>query len=199
METSFNANKTALSITVFLGLLFLGETKLYAQTHAEESEHHESHHGMKGCHRLTLGLGHAHTSKGEVDGKTQWIVLPSMSLNYDYWLSDRWAIGLQTDLILETFIIEHGDEQELERTKPVSLVPVGVYKIGEHLAFFGGIGVEFAKEQNLTMTRLGGEYGWHLPKNWEVGIDLLWDGKWGYYNSWAIAFTASKIFVPKLH
>ena len=54
-----------------------------------------------------------------------------------------------------------------------------LYKVGDHLTFFGGLGVEPAKEQNLTMTRLGAEYGWHLTQNWEVGIDVLWDGRWG--------------------
>ena len=166
---------------------------------AQEVAHPEGHHSMKGSHRLTPGLGHAHTSEGEVDGKKQWLVLPSFSLNYDYWLSDRWAIGLQNDLILETFVIIDEEDEELERTKPLAVVPVAYFKPGAHLTFFGGVGVEIAKEQNLTLTRLGAEYGWHLPKNWEVGIDLLWDNKWTYYNSWGLAFTFSKIFPKKHH
>ena len=159
----------------------------------------DGHHTMKGSHRLTLGLGHTHTAEGEAEGKTEWLTLPSWSLNYDYWISNRWAVGLQSDLIMETFIIEHGDGVELERSNPLALVPIALFKPGTHWTFFGGVGVEIDEEKNLTMTRLGAEYGWHLPKNWEVGIEVLWDGKWNYYNSWGLAFTASKIFPKKHH
>jgi hypothetical protein len=178
-------------------------TLFFLAQHLASAQHGEAkateHHGMKGSHRLTLGLGHAHTSQGEVDGETQWLALPSWSLNYDYWFSDRWAAGLQNDLILESFFIIHGDDEELERTKPLAVVPVALFKASEHFTLLGGVGVEFAHEKNLTLTRIGAEYGWHLPKNWEVGITTVWDGKWGYYNSWGLAFTASKIFPKKNH
>ena len=72
-------------------------------------------HDMKGKHRLTLGLGHTHISTGRVQGKTQWLLAPSWSFNYDYWLTNRWAIGLQTDIIIETFEVEHNHEELVER------------------------------------------------------------------------------------
>lgn len=175
-------------------LLFLAQHPAFAQ---HDKPATVEHHGMKGSHRLTLGLGHAHTSQGEADGKTQWLALASWSLNYDYWFSDQWAAGLQNDLILESFIIVHGDDEELERTKPLTVVPVALFKPGKHFTLLGGVGAEFAHEKNLTLTRLGAEYGWHLPNNWEVGVTAVWDGKWGYYNSWGLAFTASKIFAKK--
>ena len=166
----------------------------YAQ-HAETT-HHEQH-GLKGSHRVTLGLGHTHVSEGKVEEKTEWIVAPSWSFNYDYWLADNWAIGLQNDLLLETFIIEHGEQELLERSYPWTVVPVAIYKPGKRWAFIGGIGAEYAKAQTLTLTRLGVEYGVHQPRNWEVGVTAVWDNKWDYYNSWGLAFTVSKIFSPK--
>jgi hypothetical protein len=158
----------------------------------------KSHEAMKGASRLTLGLGHTHVAEGEVDGKTKWLPLASWSLNYDYWFSNKWAIGLQSDIILESFVIKNKEEELIERSYPISLVPVAIYKAGEHLSIFAGVGAEFAKEKNITMTRLGLDYGFHLPNNWEIGASVLWDGKWNYYNSWGIAFTVSKIW-PKKH
>lgn len=167
-----------------------------AQDH--QAEHASSdHHGMKGSHRLTLGLGHTHISEGKVDNKTQWLATASWSLNYDYWLSDKWAIGLQNDLILETFIIEDHHEEFIERSYPLAMVPVAIYKPGKHFSLIGGVGAEFSSGHTLALTRLGMEYGFHLPKNWEVGAALVWDNKWNYYNSWGIAFTASKIWPSK--
>lgn len=178
---------------VLLGLS--SEHTCLAQAHPEQPEaSHSTHHGMKGSHRITLGLGHTHISNGQVDGKTKWLATASWSINYDYWLSDKWAIGLQNDIILESFIIEHGDEELLERKYPWAIVPVAIYKPGKRLSLLGGVGAEFSSGHNLTLTRLGMEYGFHLPKNWEVGAALVWDNKWNYYNSWGIAFTVSKIF-----
>lgn len=56
---------------------------------------------------------------------------------------------------------------------------------------------QFSKGHNIMLTRLGTEYGWHLPKNREVGAALLRDGKWNYHNSIGLAFTVSKICPKK--
>lgn len=174
---------------------------LTAQHHVADTALAPLHaaHGMKGANRLTLGLGHTHVSEGKVDGRTEWIVMPSWSLNYDYWVSNKWAVGLQTDLLLETFVIENHEEELIERKHPLAVVPVALYKAGKNLTLFGGIGIEFSSAQNLSTTRLGFEYGFHMPKNWEVGAAMLWDGKLNYYNSWSLTFTISKIWPRNIH
>jgi hypothetical protein len=166
------------------------------ETHANNSGA-TAQHGLKGNHRLTVGLGHTHLSQGRIEGRTEWLPVASYTLNYDYWLTNKWAIGLQNDWILETFVVEHGDGKELERKKPWALVPVAMYKFANRWVAIAGVGAEFSHGHTLTMTRLGLEYGWHLPKNWEAGVAAVWDGKWGYYNSWGLAFTFSKIW-PKM-
>jgi len=118
-------------------------------------------------------------------------------LNYDYWISNKWAIGLQTDLVLEKFIVEESDGQELEREKPFAIVPVGIFKPWKHFSFIAGAGIELEKEENLGLTRIGVEYGCELPKGWEAGIALIWDDKWSHYNSWALEFSFSKTFFKK--
>ena len=180
---------------------FMGFFLICFSGSAQEShEHieHESHESSnKGLNRITVGLGHTHISEGKIDGDTEWLTLASWSLNYDHWFSDKWAIGLQNDIVLESFIIEHGNEELLERSYPVSSVPVFLYKPGKKLVIFGGVGAEISKGNNLTMTRLGLEYGFHLSPKWEVGVTALWDGKWNYYNSWGLGFTFSRMWRKK--
>ncbi|MGL6269525.1 MAG: hypothetical protein ACRC2O_16445 [Chitinophagaceae bacterium] len=185
-----------------LRLIFSAFMLIFATTAiAQHTKEHatENAHSMKGASRLSLGLGHTHISEGKVDGETQWLTTASWSFNYDYWISNKWAIGLQTDLIIETFIIENHEEELIERSYPWTFVPVAIFKPGKHLSIIAGVGAEFSKGHNLAMTRLGIEYGFHLPKNWEVGAALVWDEKWNYYNSWGIAFTVSKIWPKKGH
>jgi hypothetical protein len=87
----------------------------------------------------------------------------------------------------------------LERSYPFASVPVLLFKPGKRLILIAGVGAEFAKESTLMMTRLGAEYGFHLPGNWEIGAALVWDAKWNYYNSWGLAFTVGKIWPKKKH
>jgi hypothetical protein len=180
-------------ITIFCCLF--SSMALYAQ---QDNHSISEHDGLKGSHRLSLGLGHTQVSKGKIDGDTKWLAIASWSFNYDYWIADKWAIGLQNDLLVESFVIKNNEGELIERSYPWAVVPVAMFKPGKHFTFIGGVGAEFSKGHNLALTRLGVEYGFHLPKNWEVGAAFVWDNKWNYYNSWGIAFTVSKIWPKKV-
>jgi hypothetical protein len=182
---------------IFLAVMLIITTATIAQHTKEQMS--DNNHGMKGASRLSLGLGHTQVSRGKIDGDTKWLAIASWSFNYDYWLSDKWAIGLQNDLLIESFVIENNAGELIERSYPWAVVPVAMYKPGKHFTFIGGVGAEFSKGHTLTLTRLGVEYGFHLPKNWEVGAAFVWDNKWNYYNSWGLAFTVSKIWPKKGH
>ena len=179
-------------LTLLSLLVFFSKNNVWSQ-HSHNNEEIEYHNGLEGTSRLTIGIGHTHVSEGKIDGKTEWLTLPSWLLNYDYWLSNNWAIGLQNDIVLESFFFESGDNELLERSYPISSVPIVIYKPGKRLMFIAGVGVEFTSEETLTLTRLGFEYGFHIPNNWEIGVTLVWDNKWNYYNSWGIALTISKL------
>lgn len=182
--------------------LLLAATPLLAQ-HETSAAHvpaaGAANHGLRGTHRLTLGLGHNHVINSIVgeDGELKNQALPSWELNYDYWLSDKWAIGVQTELIIESFVIEHGDEQLLEREYPVLVAAVAIFKPFRHFSFVGGLGLEHASGETLTATRLGVEYGTHLGANWEVGVAATWDAKWDYYDAWGLSFSVSRLFGGK--
>ena len=75
---------------VILCLIFT--TLFYVTSYSQESHTTKADHstnGNEGASRLTLGLGHTHVSEGKIDGKTEWLALPSWTLNYDYWISDK--------------------------------------------------------------------------------------------------------------
>ena len=185
--------------TAAIAALLLAAAPLHAQhdtTAAHPPATSEAGHGMRGTHRLTLGLGHNHVVNSIVgeDGTLKNRALPSWALNYDYWLSDKWAIGVQSDIILESFVIEHGDQETLERSYPVLVAGVAIFKPFRHFSFVGGLGAEYSSEQTLTATRLGVEYGTHLGPKWEVGVAATWDAKWSYYDAWGLNFTVSHLF-----
>ena len=160
---------------------------------AQESEKKEEV-VQKGTHRFTLVLGHSHLSEGIQDnGKKGWKAVPSTGIDYDYWLGNHWALGVQTDVMIETFEVEDHDHTVIERSKPLSTVAVAVFKPKEHVSFIAGMGGEFAKEGNFALTRLGIETGWEMKNNWEFGVSLLYDIKWSAYDTWVFGFGISKL------
>ena len=177
-------------------ILFLSSS--FAQSNADDEisysirKNEEEH--LKGTHRFTLGLGHTLISGARDENGKQRAPLASWSFDYDYWLSNEWAIGIQNEYILENFIVEHNESPMIERNRPIAVGIVGMHKLSRHWTLVAGTGSEFSEGSSLWFTRLGVEYGVPLPKAWEAGVSLFWDNKWNYYNSWGISAVFSKLY-----
>lgn len=181
--------KKKLSLIAFLVLIVI---TLYSQeTEKKETKEEES---LKGTHRFTLVIGHSHVFGGiKENGEKGLKVFPFWGFDYDYWISNRLAIGLQTDMVVETFEVEDHENTVIERTRPVTTIAAAIIKASKTIGFIAGMGGEFAHEGNFAVTRLGVEAGWEMKKNWEFGISLVYDVKWNGYDSWGIGFGISKL------
>jgi hypothetical protein len=62
------------------------------------------------------------------------------------------------------------------------------------LSAFLFLSVCYVTQKNLPLTRLGLEFETEITKGWGAGIALMWDEKWGYYDSWIFEFSFSKTF-----
>ncbi|WP_443939007.1 hypothetical protein [Pedobacter sp. MW01-1-1] len=170
---------------------------LQSNVFAQEKEEKESEE--KPRNSVGFSLNHAHVFEGRNEfGEKESLSLPSFSLDYNYNLSKRWSLGLHTDIIVEKFKVEHesenGTKEELERSYPVAPALMGIYHASEHWSFLLGMGAEFAKEENFTLTRAGVEYGAEIRKGWEVYGALAYDFKWNAYDTWTLGIGISKSF-----
>lgn len=170
-----------------------------AHEHAGEDEQHEEHHNFK--HTIALMLGHTHISEGrDVAGDSKWLAVPSFALDYNYWLTDKWAIGWHNDIIIESFIVERhlsgGGEQEiLEREYPIASLVMGTYKVLPHLGVTLGAGGEFASGENFFMIRGGFEFGFHFKDpSWEFLTGINYDIKFDAYDIWNLTVGVGKRF-----
>jgi len=175
---------------------------LFAQ-HAESSLHVAAGHALSGHHKhsVSLVISHAHVREGlNSTGQKSFLVLPSWGVDYFYHVNPNWAIGVQADLILESFIVEkHLDgnnaSEQIERSRPFAPSIMGMYKPNHHWGFKLGIGQEFAKEENLPLTRLGVEYAYPLAKHrWEITANVGYDFKWKAYDTFVLGLGISKLF-----
>jgi hypothetical protein len=146
-------------------------------------------------HQFSFMLSHSYISEGYFFSSRKWIAAPSFGLDYNYWVKKNLAIGIHTDLIKENFALEEASgDKIIERSTPFAIVPALTYKPGEHGALILGMGGEFAKEGSFAVTRVGYEYGWELPKKYELAFSLTYDLKWNAYNTWTFGLVVSKFF-----
>lgn len=145
--------------------------------------------------RLSVAITHTlvPTAVSESGGKT-WLSLASWGLDYDHAFNKSWGIGLHSDAVVQNFRYKDGDIFK-ERNSPVSLAFVGSRKFGEHFTVLAGGGAEFSSgEETLGLIRIGVDYGWEIPHDWEVAFSLLTDLKIGAYNAIVFGFGIGKKF-----
>jgi hypothetical protein len=151
-------------------------------------------------HEVAFLLAHTAVSQGiNVNGDRTWLMLPSWGLNYNFWLSSKWAIGLHTDLISETYLVtenhnEGEEEPVVERTRPIAPAVMATYRPHEHLAFTLGAGQEFAQEGNLPLARAGVEYTIHLGGPWETSGSFAYDFRFNAYDSYTLGIGITRTF-----
>ena len=133
------------------GLLFLVAITSSISVQAQEMS---EHHSIKGNLGVSAVMGHAFI-KNRIDSENKISSAAAFGINANYWVSDKWAVGVHSDLVFENFIIEEKKPNEehrfLEREYPVSVNAVATYKPIHSLGILAGIGREFSKEKNLTM------------------------------------------------
>ncbi|MEG0848351.1 MAG: hypothetical protein RSD71_05460 [Flavobacterium sp.] len=186
-----------IKITVLLTTIFYLVS--YSSVTAQESEKKT----FSPHHQIGISINHAHVFEGRDDeGNHEVLNLPAWGVDYTYQFHEKWAIGLHTDFIIEKFKVEKtyasGDDKEtVERSYPIAPAVMGIYKPSESWSILLGFGGEFAKEENFFLTRAGVEYGYELPKDWEIFGTFSYDLKWNAYDSWGIGLGIAKNFGGK--
>ena len=157
----------------------------------ETSEHAESFRR----NRVGIVLGHTHVPAGvDADGKKTWLALASWGLDYDFRINEDWGVGLHSDLVIQDFEYEEEEGIIKNRTKPLAATLVCTRRMGEHFTFLAGGGMEVASEGTLGLVRIGTDWGWELPKDWELSLSLMADFKINAYDAWVLGFGVGKSF-----
>lgn len=175
----------------FLGILFISFCTV-AHAQEVEGEIEES----EGKHSLALVIAHSRIGQGrDADGNKQFTMVPSVALDYNYWILPKFALGIHTDFLNENFYVESAEDGKLiERERPVAPALMGTYKPGEHWSFGLGFGGEFAEGDDYFVTRLGIEYGVEIRNGWEVLGTLTQDFRASTYNVTSIGIGIEKHF-----
>lgn len=152
-------------------------------------ENNSTHKKKPSKHAVIFIISHTQINEGlDENGEKQWLSLPSWGINYNYSLSQKWAIGLHTDIVVEDFVVNNHSKQDeiIERSYPIASAFVTSFKPGKYFSFLLGSGGEFSKGNHLFLVRAGIEYGLHINHNLEFIANVVNDYKFNAYNSWSL-------------
>ncbi len=199
------------NLILSLCIILFSLTPVLSQENEEHNDKmHEQHEEHLHKHAVSLIMSHTHIASGLKNGEPKWLIVPSIGLNYNYNINEKWSVGLHNDIIIEEFEVEDpssgGHEHEalyksseesiakIERSKPISAAIMVSYKPMEHLALMAGGGMEFSKHDDFAVIRLGVETPFHIPNNWEIIGSLTYDMNINAYNAFTLGIGIAKLF-----
>lgn len=152
----------------------------------------------KGKLGISAVMGHAFIKHNVDTEKNKLSSAAALGVNVNYWIADKFAIGVHSDLIFESFVIEEKNGEEdnnfVEREYPLSVNAVATYKPIHALGLLAGVGEEFSKEKNLEMFLVGLEYMVELPHDWELGLSASYEVKNQAYDTLVFGLGVTRLF-----
>ncbi|WP_426431078.1 hypothetical protein ACPX19_01665 [Winogradskyella sp. HB-48] len=154
-------------VALLLILCFLSFS--YAQEHnISEFENKEPRH------RAAFILGHSFIS---LDNK-EILAIPTFGLDYEYWISDKWGIGIFSDLeLISKEVSPTVNDVNIEREYPLVVTLDVLWSPIKHWEFVIGPGFISEKGETEPLVRIGAERDLELGHHWDVPITLFYDKK----------------------
>lgn len=175
---------------LFLILFLLMGIVSYGQEH-----HNETHHEFKNF-RIAAAIGHAYIP----DAKTasdQFVMIPTFGLEFQYWFSHKWGLGLKSDLEIANYVIQDSNGNvDYVRENPVIMALPVLFSPWENRGFnfILGPGVEFEGHENFFVFRAGFGSEFEVGNHWDFAPEIIYDLKNGHINSLTIAIGIGKRF-----
>ncbi len=159
--------------SILISIILLTSTWVYSQ---HESDTHGSRHLQH--HRVALFTGYG-LIPGAIDdnGKKKVKVIPVLGIDYEYWFSHKFALGLQNDLELASYAVEKDDQEYLDREYAFVSALVFMYEPLHGWALFAGPGYEFEHHHNFPLFKIGTDISKSFEGGWSTGLILAYNIK----------------------
>ncbi|WP_076662184.1 hypothetical protein [Mangrovimonas sp. DI 80] len=149
--------------------VFAQETEETIEAEVEmEFEEEEVFHRNK----LAFYAGYSWIPEGrDIDtGEKEVIIAPTFGFSYEYWLTERWAIGTYNDVEIVNLHVENSKGDFLERENATVLSVAGTWEALPRWTVSLGGGIETDAHETLWIVRLGSEFILLEKNNWELSV-----------------------------
>ncbi len=143
-------------------------------------------------HHLTFFTGFTWVPQGETE-KSDVLIVPTIGIDYTYWISHRVGIGIINDFELASYVVEQSDGTPLERKFAYVGAAVLRYEVASGFGLFGGPGVELEEDHNFFVIKVGAEYVFSMTDKWHTALAGSYDFK-TEYDSWGFGVAVSRVF-----
>ncbi len=170
-------------------MLFLSPVFGYSQTEESHSTHNFKHFRISGA------IGHTYIPQAS-SGDAKFVVVPTIGLDFQYWINAKWGIGLKNDIEIANYLVE-GDNgnSSIIRDNPVIIaLPVLLSPWENHFTFILGPAIEIEQHQNFFVFRAGVGSEFEVGNHWDFAPEIIYDLKDGHINSLTFAIAVGKRF-----
>lgn len=143
--------------------------------------------------RISPILSHTYIPEATSEGRKN-IIAPSIGLDLEYWINEKWGIGFHNDMELMNFEIEKDEYIYIEREYPIVLTLDGLWKFHKEWVLVLGSGIEIEKNKNLFIVRTSLEYEIELAKHWDVSPSLTYDYRSDHFGTWSLGIGFGRRF-----
>jgi len=181
-------------LTVFAFFTFVGLVKAQEEEHQPAAEHSIKRH------RVGVFLGNAliHGVKNTQTGKEQYVLAPTLGIDYTYLLSHKWAIGTYNELNHVDIEVETDAHEEfIKRENTALFSAVVVFEAVRNFGIFAGTGFETDPNETFWIRYLGLEYSFINTNDWHVALTTGFINK-DKYNAFNFGVVISRGFGKSL-
>lgn len=161
----------------------------FAQSNNLEEKHTFRHF------RISISMGQAYIPQAQsVDAK--FVVLPTLGLDFQYWISTKWGIGLKNDIELARYFVKNGEGGSvIDRNDPLIIALPALFSPWKrNFTFILGPGIELEPHQNFLVIRCGVGSHFEVGNHWDFAPEFIYDLKNGSINSFTVAIGIGKRF-----
>ena len=162
-------------------------------SYAQEGEG-EAERALLKHHRIALFTGTTWVPSAQNGVESQGeVFVPTYGLDYEYWFSHTFALGLFNDFQLGAYIINTDEAEDLERKRAFVTTVVAVWEPTRQVALFGGAGAELEEHESFFVIKAGAQYEFPIGDWWDIELSLSYDWK-EVYGSWSFGLAVGKRF-----
>ena len=185
-------------ITLIIALLlpFIVNAQEEHKTHNEHIEgvEHNEHHEFKKW-RVALAMSQSLipallTEEGETTAQ----FIPTNGVEIQYFFTHKFSAKWINEIEFQNYTVKGEDGEHRVRDNAYLTAIVLGYEVYDHLGVFAGGGYEFEKNENLWVVRVGAEYAFELPGEWDITPALMYDYKAESHTAYTFSLTIGKKF-----